>query len=182
MAKFEVVLKNDKARQYDRMALFIILLNIAVFVLFFFNSAEKNVRYEALAGAVLCAAALGVDFYLRSVKKNAGKPYRDLCLLLITITWIALGNWWAAFINVVLALLFQVSQRQLKVSIDKEVILYPSFPQRKIQWDELNNLILKDGLLTIDFKNNKILQSEIIDSSAQLNEKEFNDFCREQLH
>lgn len=182
MAKFEVLLKNDKTKQYHRMALFIILLNIAIFVLIFFNSPEKNIRFQALSGAVLCVTALGIDYFLRSAKKNTGIPYRHLCFLIISIAWIGLDYWWAAVLNIVLWSLFQISQRQLLVGVDKEIVLYPSFPQRKIHWNELNNLILKDGLLTIDFKNNKILQSEIIDSSANLNEKEFNDFCREQLH
>ncbi len=164
------------------MALFIILLNIAIFVLVFFYTAEKNISYAAISGAALCLIAVGVDYFLRSAKKNTGKPYRHLCFLLITLTWISVGNWWAACISLALGLLFQVSQRQLLVGIDKESVLYPSFPKRTIRWNELNNLVLKDGLLTIDFKNNKILQSEIINSSVELNEKEFNDFCREQLH
>lgn len=182
MAKFEVVLRNDKIRQYDRMALFIILLNIAIFILVFFYSTEKNIRFDTLSGAVLCLIALGIDYFLRSAKKNTGKPYRHLCFLLIPITWFAMGNWWAFGITLLLGTLFQISQRQLLVGIDKEAVLYPSFPKKTIRWNELNNLVLKDGLLTIDFKNNKILQSEIINSSVELNEKEFNDFCREQLH
>jgi hypothetical protein len=182
MAKFEVVLKNDKTRQYDRMALFIILLNIAIFILTVFYSSGKNIRMIALGGAVFSALLLIISQYTAAGKKSNGRIYKHLPLLLITITWGLLGNWWGACICLALGLLFQVSQRQLAVGVGKEAILYPSFPKKTIQWNELNNLVLKDGLLTIDFKNNKILQSEIINSSVELNEKEFNDFCREQLH
>jgi hypothetical protein len=45
----------------------------------------------------------------------------------------------------------------------------------------LNNAILKDGILTIDFKNNRVLQAEIEDRMNDVNEVEFNDFCRQQL-
>jgi len=172
MAKFEVVLKNDKARQYDRMALFIVLLNIAIFILTVFYSSEKTIRIIAASGAVLAGLLLAA---------GNGRIYRPLPLLLITITWGLLGNWWGACICLALGLLFQVSQRPLAVGVGKEAVLYPSFPKKTIQWSELNNLVLKDGLLTIDFKNNKILQSEIINSPVELNEKEFNDFCKEQL-
>ena len=75
--------------------------------------------------------------------------------------------------------LYSLSKRKLKVSFADQII-YPSIPVRIIQWNELNNVILKDGLLTIDFKNNKIIQ-QLIKHSNQINEKEFNDFCKEQL-
>jgi hypothetical protein len=60
-------------------------------------------------------------------------------------------------------------------------IRYTSFPVRSIDWDQLNNAILKDGILTIDFKNNRVLQAEIEDRMNDVNEVEFNDFCRQQL-
>jgi hypothetical protein len=75
--------------------------------------------------------------------------------------------------------LYNLSKRKLKVSFANQII-YPSFPTRIIQWNELNNVILKDGLLTIDFKNNKIIQ-QLIKHSNAINEKEFNEFCKQQL-
>jgi len=69
----------------------------------------------------------------------------------------------------------------LQVLINPDKINYTSFPVRAIQWNELNNVILKDGILTIDFRNNKIVQAEIDDVSNTINEKEFNDFCSQQL-
>jgi hypothetical protein len=51
-----------------------------------------------------------------------------------------------------------------------------------VSWDEVNNVILKDGLLTIDFKNNKLFQHIILNSEEDISEKEFNEFCRQQLN
>jgi hypothetical protein len=42
--------------------------------------------------------------------------------------------------------------------------------------------MIKDGLLTIDFKNNRIIQQQIANISSGIDEKEFNDFCRQQLN
>ena len=42
-------------------------------------------------------------------------------------------------------------------------------------------MILKDDLLTIDFKNNKIIQQLIEKTEHPVDEKEFNDFCSKQL-
>ncbi len=43
------------------------------------------------------------------------------------------------------------------------------------QWSEFNNIILKDNLLTLDFKNNKLLQLSINESTVD--EYSFNTFC-----
>ncbi len=62
-----------------------------------------------------------------------------------------------------------------------EGIVYPSFPEKNIQWNQLHNVILKDEVLTIDFKNNKLLQAQIDINTIQPNETSFNIFCQQQL-
>ena len=42
-------------------------------------------------------------------------------------------------------------------------------------WSEFNNIILKDSLLTLDFKNNKLLQLNITENNVD--EISFNTFC-----
>jgi uncharacterized protein (UPF0333 family) len=49
-------------------------------------------------------------------------------------------------------------------------------------WEEFSNIIVKDNLLTIDFENNNILQVEIADAAVEINEQEFNTFCKNCLH
>jgi hypothetical protein len=42
--------------------------------------------------------------------------------------------------------------------------------------------VLRDGLLTLDFTNNRILQREVEDDEDDdADEDEFNDYCRKQL-
>jgi len=41
---------------------------------------------------------------------------------------------------------------------------------------------LKDGLLTLDFRDNKLIQKEVIDDDEpDAPEDEFNDYCRSKL-
>jgi hypothetical protein len=74
-------------------------------------------------------------------------------------------------------ILYLLSVKTKLVCIGDEHILYPSFPKRKIKWNEVNNIILKDGLLTIDLNNNKIIQQLVDESVNTINEPEFNKFC-----
>ncbi len=90
--------------------------------------------------------------------------------------------------NLLIALLYIVAsfiERQLKlpqeIGFDKEEIVINSFPPKHYQWQEINNIVLKDNMVTVDFKNNKILQKETESDVSSETEKEFNAFCQERL-
>lgn len=81
----------------------------------------------------------------------------------------------------VFAFVLEWSYVQPRVSISGEqLILVRSYNTRKYRWDELNNVVLKDGLLTLDFTNNKVLQLTIQNNSG-VNDAAFNDFCAGQI-
>jgi hypothetical protein len=60
------------------------------------------------------------------------------------------------------------------------VILPGLTGQRIIEWNELANVIKRDDLLTLDFKNNRLMQVQILNAD-DVSENEFNQFCRQQL-
>ncbi len=49
------------------------------------------------------------------------------------------------------------------------------------KWQELNNVILKDDLLTLDFKNNKLLQLGV-EEKENFDIVKFNEFCGTRIH
>lgn len=68
-----------------------------------------------------------------------------------------------------------------KIVVTERKIVIPSMiSERVISWNDLSNVVKKDDVLTIDFKNNKLLQTEIL-NPENINEDEFNRFCKEQL-
>jgi hypothetical protein len=78
-----------------------------------------------------------------------------------------------------------VLERQLKfsqeVGFSKDAVTLNTFPFKHYDWQQLKNVILKDNILTLDFKNNKIFQKETESDVSAETEKEFNEFCTEQL-
>lgn len=182
MKQFEITLKNDKIKQYDKLALFIIIINFALFVYIAFATNIKTVKFAAIGGIILIAITLGIDYFLRSVNNNEGTPYRLAAEFVITMAWIKMDYWWIAALCFLLGMFYFVAKRPMLVNIIKEKITYPSFPKRNILWSELSNIILKDGLLTINFKNDKFIQQFIDETKTVVNEQEFNDFCNQQLN
>lgn len=176
--KIELVLKNTKLQSYYLMSWIIALLNIIAqfaFALTFEYSVNSFLPF------------IGVIVLLQSfIKAKVGKPDQVNKRKIVAIgmawsgvVWIIWGIYWLVALNTVLLILYVFATRKFQVSVSEKVITYPSFPKRQIGWNELQNVIMKDGLLTIDFKSNKLLQAETEEDS--FNEKEFNEFCREQL-
>lgn len=68
-----------------------------------------------------------------------------------------------------------------KIVVSERNIILPGLSaDRLIEWNQLSNVIKKHDLLTIDFKNNKLLQVQVINAD-HIDEDEFNEFCQQQL-
>lgn len=68
------------------------------------------------------------------------------------------------------------------VKMDTTGITLPTtFSKRLVGWNELNNVILRNDLLTIDFKNNKILQLEILDEPGKEQREALNAFFQSRV-
>ena len=63
---------------------------------------------------------------------------------------------------------------------DANIVLPGLAGYRIIEWSELTNVIKKYDLLTLDFKNNKLLQVEVINTDP-IDEDQFNEFCQQHL-
>ena len=181
MKNFEIILKNEKLKQYERITLFIIIINLALFIYLGILSDIKLTRIIAIIAAVLILGTLSLDFFLTSKKNNAANPYKLTAEFIILFNWLMIGYWMVAICCLLLVTLYYLAKRPLRVTIVKEKITYPSFLNKNIPWSELNNIMLKDGLLTIDFKNNNFIQQAVDETMTAVNEKEFNDFCNHQL-
>ena len=131
-----------------------------------------------IACIILLLAAIFVKVLIKKLKINK--------LVLLTaaavLTFITTGS-----VSFVLILLFYgilvkfvIKKPGIEVSA-AGISIIKFFNAPVHQWNEFNNVILKDNLLTVDFKNNKLLQLEIDETNGEINEKIFNNFCNGQL-
>jgi hypothetical protein len=78
-----------------------------------------------------------------------------------------------------MGLLYRLSLQHIRFVFARGIIMKTNFPKREFDWSVLNNVVLKDYILTLDFKNNKLVQAEI--ENKDVDEKEFNSFAAFQL-
>jgi hypothetical protein len=120
--------------------------------------------------------------YTLVLKNEKRRSYSRLTIFFVIVNIAAVFfKWWLAILLLPIYIFYRITTRKLPVIIGNDIISYPSFPTRSIEWSELSNLILKDGLLTLDFKNNKIIQQLVDEDFQSPGEKEFNEFCKQRL-
>src|SRR5882672_944680 len=171
MQPFTFFLKNEKRKFYDRIAIFIFLLNgLAIIYLFLGQNATLKTDPVRILVALLVFPSIFV--YLFSKEEKWKFIAYVIAAIMICFFWIWTGHWWISTLLVILFGLYEISKRPLKLVVAEDLIEYPSFPGRHIHWNELNNVVLKDELLTLDFRNNKIVQQLIEPTPVAFNEKE----------
>ncbi|MFI5128718.1 MAG: hypothetical protein ACHQFX_01955 [Chitinophagales bacterium] len=175
MPRYVMTLKNERLRTYTIISWLIIALNFISFVYLGLTNSSQIANLPYFAAGLL---ALIFGFRFISKREDFESDSISLCFSLAIIAWIVMQFYWAAVVIFFLFLFQDISRRKLVVLFFDESIIYPSFPKRTIQWQELNNVILKDSILTIDLKNNKVLQNEIISPASEI---DFNEFCHNQL-
>jgi hypothetical protein len=175
MPRFIILLKNEKLKTYTIIGWLIIALN---FVSFFYIGITGMSKIDNLP--YFSAGLLFIIFLFRFIsnREDAENDSLSLSFSIAIISLIVMQFYWAAVIIFFLFLFQDISRRKLTVLVYDDRIIYPSFPKRTIEWEEMNNAVLKDGWLTIDLKNNKIFQNEIISPTSEI---DFNEFCDTQL-
>ncbi len=143
--------------------------------LFAILGSERNVM-SILVAVILFTAAAFVGLILLKFRLNKLLLSATAAILLL----IATHNPVFPALILLLGLVLHYSYIAPVVEIDKDLIVVKkTFSNKKYPWQDFSNIVLKDNLLTLDFKNNKVVQLEIEESGVD--EEEFNAFCREKL-
>ncbi|UYQ94755.1 hypothetical protein MKQ68_06580 [Chitinophaga horti] len=76
---------------------------------------------------------------------------------------------------------YKILQPAYAVLDTSGVSLPTIFAKKLYPWNELNNVVLRNELFTLDFKNNKLMQLEVLDEMGPVEAAEINDFCEHRL-
>jgi hypothetical protein len=178
MQQFQITLKNEKRSLYKRIAILIIFINLVFLLYAACFSPVKSIQYKSIALLVFLLFVFLLQRYFKNSKYEFGlHPY----FFFIMLFWANLELYWLAAAMFIFDMLHTMATRKLTIGVSTTDISWPSAFPKKVQWAALNNILLKDNLLTVDFKNDKIVQQYIDETTIAVNEAEFNDFCRQQL-
>jgi len=192
------VLYIFQLKQKDRSKI-LPVFHILVALIFFFDF--KNAPKETIkdwifssVSLIACIFLLAAGFFSKKIITDFSKHLALLLFESVLITSGAIYFWskgtsLVAASHVLLAvaiILFWIYLKKReegeKIIISETHIILPGLLGKKVvDWKDLANLVKKQDLLTIDFKNNKLMQVEIISSDLDIEEMKFNQFCQQQL-
>ena len=138
-------------------------------------TSNSNYWINRVAAVVLLLLALFIDLLLEKwvVKKILLLLVASIVLLVATNSFIIAL---CLFLFGMLSSYFNPSHR---IHINEQLIeLQNGIFGKSYYWTEFSNVILKDELLTLDFKNNRLIQLVVDVNCTPVNEIEFNEFCR----
>ena len=87
MPRFQFLLKNEKLKQYNQIALYIILINLLAFAFIAIATTEKDIRISAIITVVILSSALAIDYFLGKIKNNEDTPYKLLAEYIIAVSY-----------------------------------------------------------------------------------------------
>ena len=172
MQQFEIIIKNDKVKLYRTIAKIFLLLNFAVFIFLLFY---ETYRYPSIAFLIAFILYLLLRQYLFR-KGYVNNILDEFVFFIPAAGWLGMHNYMIGIGCILMGLLYKLSLQEIKFVFGHENIVKMNFPQKRIDWDLLNNVILKDNILTLDFKNNRLLQAEV--EKNGINEIDFNSFAK----
>jgi len=182
MKTYSFILKNEKTRNYRLISQLLVLFNLLGFVYLLINSEIRIAKNILILFVILITA---VYTFFTVMEWISRKPLPDFwhrsIFAICAFVWMKEGFWWLSLMLLLFILLDFLAHKKLVVHVTNKTIVVPYILQKEVTWDDVTNVILKDGLLTIDFKTNKLFQHIILNSDEDISEKEFNEFCREQL-
>jgi hypothetical protein len=179
MQMFQITLKNEKRKYYNLIAWLVIILTAIYLLYLYFFSGKKELEVNSIVTLVIIVLFLLLKLYFKKTKYHFSL---SLLFFLLPLLFLNGHQYWFTGVFVLISLLYPAAIKDLNILVSESCILYPGFFYRRIKWKKLSNVILKDGLLTIDFKNNKIIQQQLDEEKTTVDEKVFNEFCRQQLN
>ena len=181
-----ITIKQPDYKTANIISLLMLILALAAFIrtawVYWPSRAYHNVAilYAIFSGIILIWCVYCIVF----APKLKRVPYYRLALAAAAVGWFVepLSNIWLGALYAIAALIERQVKFPVEIGVDDNGIVFNSLPVKAFRWNEIENMLLKDNLFTINFKNNKIYQKEIeADVSAAL-EREFNAFCSSKLH
>ncbi|MCX8019522.1 MAG: hypothetical protein N2747_03380 [Chitinophagaceae bacterium] len=179
MTEYILYPKHEKKKYYQSLGWFLILQISFFFIFRGINAGDRITLYASFVLAGLLLVFLWIRIFLRIRFIN-----HHLFFFLLSVY----AFLFSAIESGLLILLFwgmhslAVQSPKLKFSPQGIFILYGSvFLGKKIQWKNVEHVVLKDNLLTIETTNNRIIQMEIAEQNNSVPESDFNEFCKRRI-
>jgi hypothetical protein len=174
---YVVTLKRDTARKTDFVSVLLLVFSL---VNFCYAQIRSGFSVYLIVSVFILILGLVTNIY----RAQTGNEMRFRNWLFVNgILWLGMPYFqWMFLPFIFFAILEAQAKYPLEVGFSAEGVVINSLFKKKFPWALFHSIVLKDGLLTLDFKDNKLIQKEVLDDDEpDAPEDEFNDYCRSKL-
>jgi len=174
---YVVTLKRENAHRTDLVSLLLLIFSLLAFS---FVQLHNGLNFFLCAGIIVVLTGFLINLRYARIKKEMRFRY---WLFATGICWIGMPYLqWLIIPFFILGVMEAQAKYPLEIGFYSGGIVLNSLFNKKYPWASFQSVILKDGLLTLDFINNKLIQKEVLDDDdPDAPEDEFNDYCRSKL-
>jgi hypothetical protein len=172
-----IELKDMQAKRKSNTGLLLSTLAVVIF-LTRWQTAKENFYIDFIIAFIILAGLVYNRFFSRGKTQI---PYRFFFIAAAAGLGLLYPFHFISVAYVILAIAEPTLTRRHTVEFSNDGVIVKSWKKDFYAWQQLQAAILKDGLLTLDFKNNRILQKEIAGEN-HINESDFNVWCAACIH
>lgn len=182
--EYIITLKRPGYKAIDLVSIILLVLFLIAFFYFLAQTGIHGNNWWLLFVPTIIIGLMINGFANR--KKQDFLVYYRTELFIAALGWFLLPIYSdARFIGWMYALM-AIIERYVKFpdewAFSKDKVVHLIIPKKTYEWVEIDNVIIRDNLFTLDLRNNKIIQKELDVPVDKNTEEEFNNWCREQLH
>ena len=169
-----ITLKKRDYRIADQVSQIMYFFSLITFAYYYYYHPKSGKIYLFIIAGILLSW-----IYSIIIKRRKGEALFRLGLFVSAVGWIfgPQRNVWMAILYAVAGLIERQVKFPAEIGFSEAEISFNTLPRKMLQWSEIKNVIIKEGIITIDQKNNKLTQQEIEGYVTKNIEKEFNDFA-----
>ncbi len=172
---YTVTIRSGNTKQVAFVGFMLSLFSAVSFLLETVHNAV-NPYFFLIATLIQCT---GIGWQIIALRKGRKARFRSW-IWAAAICWVAMPVLsWLFFPLVLLGFLEFPAAAPVRYIFGRTVIrqglISKSYP-----WSDFQRIMIKDGLLSLDFRSNRLLQLDVADPES-IPEPEFNRFCREKI-
>jgi len=181
---YVISLKRPDYKGVNLISQFLLVLFLVSFIYFIIQTNFGNEQYWlALIPIMICG--LWLWGYIRKADPSFVTYYR-LELMIAAMGWFFIPLFGYSYMLGFAYALMAVAERYIKfpdeVGFNKDIVVRNTFPPKSYEWFEIDNVVLRNNLFTLDLTNNKMIQKELEEPVTPELEQEFNAYCKAYLH
>ena len=129
-----------------------------------------------LLGILIIILSIFFNKKIIQSKYNSILRYIEVIVLISILIYTFINSWYLPFtyatttlLGVIFAIIWEHhGKKQHAIKLDKDGLYIPKFlRQQKLNWHEIERLMIKHGLVTIDCRNNKLYQFQLTNNDIK---------------